>query len=424
MRSKLFSITLRSNVIFACLLIVISIPAMYSLMQYMFLDDVDEALRQSKTQLVRDMTRSGLHDSSMNLQGIDILELRRIQDTTFKDAFRTITRRNPASHEREPYREYTSMFQIGGTTYMLREATLIETEDLMGSLILSMSGFLVILLLGYAWISYRQSQKLWKPFYQTLDELKTYHPLLKPTLNLGQSRIAEFDDLNQVLNTLLHTSTSVFKQQKQFTENAAHELQTPLAILQSKMDLLLQTSNLDQAQATILETIAESIHRISQLGKHLLLLAKIDNKQFVETESIALHTCMAKALLLYEEEIHAKHLSMEETVFEAFVVQANPVLMEVLCSNVLTNAIRHNQKFGGIQLVSHRDEWLIRNTGQPLDFDANKLFDRFQKSGPDHRSLGLGLSIVKQICEVSQLEISYAYVPEGMHQFRIRRKVH
>lgn len=419
MRSKLFGITLKSNVIFAVLLIAMSIPAIYSLMQVMFLDDVDEALVQNKTLIVRQIERYGINSPKLNIHGIDILEFRPVRDTLFRDSFRSIIRHNQVSHEGEPYREYTTLIRIHGATYILSEATLIETEDLMSSLILSMSGFLVILLLGYAWISYSQSKKLWKPFYHTLDELKTYHPILKPDLSLEHTRIAEFDDLNQAIRELVQTSKSVFEQQKQFTENAAHELQTPLAILQSKMDLLLQTSNLDQDQASIMETIAESIQRISQLGKHLLLLAKIDNKQFVDSEPIQLQQCIQNALDLFEEEIETRQLVVHEEFHHPFEVQANPVLMEVLCSNLITNAIRHNRKKGTLQIMTDRKEMRICNSGVPLDFDANKLFDRFQKSSTDPRSLGLGLSIVRQICEVSHLKIAYSYLPAGMHQFRI-----
>jgi signal transduction histidine kinase len=95
--------------------------------------------------------------------------------------------------------------------------------------------------------------------------------------------------------------------------------------------------------------------------------------------------------------------------------------VEILLSNLLSNAIRHNIPGGSIEisLQANDKELTIRNTGRPSPLDTQKLFQRFQKESPDANSLGLGLEIVKKISDLNQFSIQYRFADQ-LHIFSVR----
>ncbi|MGY0036035.1 sensor histidine kinase [Pedobacter sp. NJ-S-72] len=227
----------------------------------------------------------------------------------------------------------------------------------------------------------------------------------------------EFNELNDSLSRLLTRNVNIYKQQKEFTENVSHELQTPLAIVQSKLDLLFQHAALTDEQYAIVESANTALTRVSRINKNLLLLARIENHQFTDHEPIVLSVLLTDMIDIFKEHLEQKELTLEKTIQPAVKIEANPVLVEVLINNLLINAIRHNSHHQKISVELSGHQLKIMNTGIHT-LDADKLFRRFSTTSADTPGSGLGLAIIKQVCDLYQWQISYSFT-HNQHVFTI-----
>jgi signal transduction histidine kinase len=237
-----------------------------------------------------------------------------------------------------------------------------------------------------------------------LNELKAYEVTGHVPIRTEDTNIVEFDDLNKTVSHLTERSRKVFLQQKEFIENASHELQTPLAIFQSKLDVLMQNVTLNEQNASVILELEDTAQRMSRLNKSLLLLSQIDNEQFTSKESVDAALVMNTILNNLRPFADAEGIRIA-TSFQPLDLHVNKTLLEVLFTNLLSNAIRHTEKGGTIEIKLAERRMTISNTGVPLKSDAEKLFERFYKESKDHRSTGLGLAIVKRFVTSAGLRL-------------------
>jgi signal transduction histidine kinase len=194
---------------------------------------------------------------------------------------------------------------------------------------------------------------------------------------------------------------------KEFTENTSHELQTPLAIIKSQIELLIQADNLTEAQYKNLSKSISAINKLSKLNEALGLLAKIENSQFQATESLDLTSLIESKLSNCEHLLEIKSIEVKKKMDSSFKVEMNSLLADILIENLINNSIKHNVQNGKINIEVNTREIKIFNTGIPLSYPTSELFQRFTKS--NSQSLGLGLSIVKEICSQNNIKINYEY---------------
>ncbi len=278
----------------------------------------------------------------------------------------------------------------------------------------------IILLYAIVLINRRLSNTLWQPFYRTMDTLEKYdiNTQQKPQLE-KETGITEFNELNKVINQLSDRNNQAYINQKQFVENASHEIQTPLAIIRSKIELLMEHEELSAKSAGLIMDIADANNRLSTLNQTLILLSKIQNNQFIARAEVKLAALIVKNIenlrLLYLENMPSYVLDLDKQV----VLKANPELLDILCNNLLTNAIVHNIPSGSISIQLTADQLIIENSGPPLSIDPQLLFERFRTGDVKiKKTTGLGLAIVKQICELHGYQASYSF-QDGKHCINI-----
>jgi signal transduction histidine kinase len=255
--------------------------------------------------------------------------------------------------------------------------------------------------------SFLISTWMFRPFNLTLEKIKNFNIKSMQSTSLGKSGIKEFDILNGFINQMTEKVSSDYKNLKEFTENASHELQTPLAITKGKLELLLQQENLTQEQIDLIESSYAAITHMSKLNRSLTLLSKIENEEFSNKESINLSSELNKALDDFNDLIKLKNLDLECDVQKEVIIKNDKTLIKVLLNNLLQNAIRHNNKDGRIVVTLSENTLIIKNTGASLDIPGEQLFERFKKGVHSEKNSGLGLSIVHKICELSHYKISY-----------------
>lgn len=322
-----------------------------------------------------------------------------------------------------PFRQLAHVVDINGIPYQIvirksQEQKLALVTNITSILLLVLAGLFFATLL-FNWII---SKRLWRPFRESLQKVRNLELQKMEAIHFDETNIEEFTELNASLNSMVQKIRNDYLNMKEFTENAAHEMQTPLAIVQSKLELLLQDSSLNDAQATAIAQTAEALTRLSKLNQSLLLLAKIENDQFRATESLGLKGLTQKYLHLFDAMIKDKNLTVQLSVEEDFTVMLHSFLADSLVSNLLGNAIKYNEKGGRINILIKRKDYCISNTSDLPLIPSEQLFRRFKARGNGRdNATGLGLAIVKRIADTSHLTVSYQHA-DGLHSFCLRKK--
>ncbi|QKZ13406.1 sensor histidine kinase [Spirosoma sp. KUDC1026] len=305
--------------------------------------------------------------------------------------------------EYEPHRQLVTKFIHKGVYYRLRiHMSLLDLED-MGEVIAFSTGAVIVglLLLSFL-LNFFLQQRLWQPFYSTLAQLRAFRIDQPDPLFLPTSSVQEFKELNKTITNLTTVNQRSYQYQKQFVENASHEIQTPLAIALHQTEQLIQNPELTPADAQALELLTQQLERLSALNKALLLLSKIDNQQFGDTQLVNLGDIVRRTVDEYEFMADQKELHVQLTSQGDLKLAANQYLMEILVRNLVRNALFHAVA-GGTITIQLVDRCLrIENTTASVAGQPEMLFGRFVKQSDKPQSLGLGLAIVKSICDTYQ----------------------
>jgi len=325
------------------------------------------------------------------------------------------------TEEFEKYRQLTAYetFPTGKRYKIIARNSLVRNQDFV-TIITLLTIFITLLLVAGLWFfNTRTANKIWKPFYHNLNSLKNFSIQDQKSIELRTSKIDEFTELNGSIKSLTEKLSSDYNNLKEFTENASHEMQTPLAIMQSKIELLLQSTNLNKSEIKQLQSIYQAGQRLSKLNKTLLTLAKVENRQFSEIEEVNLSELINNKIEIYEDFIMAKKLDIETEIEPGVILETNSTMTDMLVTNLLSNAIRHNIENGSIFIKLSTTHFHISNSGNELTISPENLFNRFKKASSSADSSGLGLAIVKKICEINDWKIDYTFLDE-QHQIIVR----
>ena len=418
---KLLQKTSRSYILYSVVILLVAIPVFYLVIKQIVREDANEHLQTAKTalkpkiiQAISDNTIGQLSFADQDIVLTPSRDPKEFETFTNQDIYDSL------SGETVPYRILMINLVVNGRPWLLQiRSSMLDSEDLIESIVKVQVILLLILLSGLLLINRRLSGKIWQPFYTTLDKLNRYKIDQQPSLDLVKSFVNEFDDLNRSLEELTKRAHSTYLAQKEFTENAAHEMQTPLAAFQSKLELLMQTSPLNEEQAELIGDLANVGQRMGRLHKSLILLTRIENSQFAGTETISLKAVIERNIAQFQPQAEEKKIRFELDFPEDPVLSANRSLIEILVGNLFSNAIRHNLN-GGLMRVALLDKKLIiQNTGKPAKLDPQHIYRRFYKDSADADSIGLGLQIVRQITNLYGWMMDYSY-KDGLHSFTVQ----
>lgn len=294
-----------------------------------------------------------------------------------------------------------------------------ESESLIAEILFAILAVFVSLMVVFGLVNYFIARRVWIPFYRILHNLSEYNILEEKPLTPIKSDIHEFILLNQALQKMSNKIRQDYFNLKEFNENAAHELQTPLAIIKTKMDLLIQNESLTNEQLHLIGSVYDATSKMAKLNQGLLLISKIGNNQFTEIEEIDLIRLIDRTLSNFGEMIEYRKLKVTSHFETPVVIRLNRILAEILVTNLISNSIKHNYESGHIEIVANSGILRISNSGQSMTVNPSELFERFRKSGSKNNdSIGLGLSIVKKITDLYQFRIEYLYDRE-LHTIQI-----
>lgn len=295
----------------------------------------------------------------------------------------------------------------------------LERDIVAGMMLQFLLIFLVISLSFFVTMHFA-TKRLWKPFDDTLRKAERFNLAQDDVPEFTATDTWEFVRLNRTLERLMRKDKESFRIQKEFTENASHELQTPLAVIRGKLDLLLQGS-LTERQMGLVSDIDALTMRMGRLNNNLLLLAKIDNAQYADMEDTDLAAALSDSLPLYDAMLDGRILRVTDrrSVPHA-MLRANSALLECLLKNLIVNAIRYSMSGEEVEILIEDGRLTVGNKSvDGLPLDATMLFCRFRPGEVRRKGNGLGLAIVKAVCDLHGWRVEYAF-EGGRHLFVVR----
>lgn len=394
------------------LLVIGSLFAFY-MIEYISYEETDEFLTYEMERLIH------YHEQNNDLPDFhkvdDILEDVKYPKPVFKDTLLL----EPGDNEMVPYRELRFSINHNGRDFaiIIRQLLLGRDDIAQGTLmiilgLLFLFSLFVILTVNFA------ARKIWTPFYNTLDKIVNYK-IRDPLPGFKNSGIDEFNTLNVTLKTFIKKISDDFLHNKQFNENASHELQTHLAVIKASTGKLLGNTEFTEEQLNELKKIHSAATKLSQAQKSLLLLSKIGNNEFGNNSNIDLADILKSSLSFFGESIGLREIKVHSEIRNCKVFM-DAGLAEILINNLIKNAVKHNIQNGFINVKLNESELIIHNSGADFKGDTDTLLQRFGKG--ENGNIGIGLAIVKEICELYKFGLNYT-VSEKTHQISVIFKV-
>ncbi len=327
----------------------------------------------------------------------------------------------PERDAREPARVLRTLFRDGeGGWHELTVMTpSVGRRTLTQALLRWVVALYAILLLMILVVTVWVLRRTMRPLYALLRWLDDYTVGAQNPPLAADTTVEEFRRLNEAAQHYAARAESLFERQKQFIGNASHEMQTPLAVCRNRLELLVDDPLLTERQLGEIAKVQRTLGYLVRLNRSLLLLTKIENGQFPETEPVDMNA-LARTTLEELGEIHA-HRGMTCAFRDegALVVRMNASLAGSLVANLLKNAFVHGRQPGRVIVRVAPGLLEVANDAAGGALDAAHIFDRFYHDARREGSTGLGLAIVDAVCRLYGLHVAYAF-EEGMHRFRIR----
>jgi signal transduction histidine kinase len=391
----------------------------FQVLKNMSLSDLNRELYGIK-EVVDDVFPHFLGGQLTGLPGVDSVAIRPAGPSLpADDHFGDTLMFDARSGQFRTFRTLQFAAEHGGVAYavVLYKSTT-PADKLVEQVTLMMTLMVILFMAGIFFLNRFIFRNLWKDFFDALDKLKHFDTTKEP-VTLGEPDVEEFVELKKVLERMTLHLSSEYRELKEYTDHTTHELQTPLAVIKTKTELLMQSANLGPEEMQLLQSINASVNHLSRLNSTLATITRIENQQFTGKEELRLADLVEKHLEMFQELIELRGLQVEQSYDETVkVLTMDKGLADILVTNLLKNAIVHNEDGGRILCRVRGGMLELGNSGKALGFHKKELFRRFVRDTSKTGNFGLGLSLVKKICDHYGFEISYEY-QDQMHFFRI-----
>jgi signal transduction histidine kinase len=406
----------RISLIVTIVVIIITGIIYYFTIRYVLNEEIDNDLRSEETEIFDHIKRD---NSLPEIFKSDYLKIsfQQIGEDTVKRRFENVNFWEVAEKEIEAGRELISSVKVNGVNYRITIIqSKVETQELIRVIFFITLCIIVLLILTLVVINRLVISNLWQPFHQILKQIKLFNLTDHTDITVLETSIDEFKDMNYEVTAMSLRVSKDYQELKSFVENASHELMTPLAVINSKLDTLVQNGELTDRQGTLIGEVYGMVSKMRKLNKTMLLLSKIENRLIHEKQRLDLQQTITDVINDFQELLAAKRLLITPNLQRVEVLM-NKELLFILLNNLLGNAIRHNNIGGQILITLSQNKLVIANTGQQEELKKDTIFQRFNKSA-DSDGSGLGLTLSREICEASGFSLNYSYT-QSMHTFTI-----
>lgn len=407
MKEKLLTKSVKTYMLASAIAFLIGIPVSYYTIQKLWLEDIDDSLRYQKEELLDD----GI-DGNISLTMTDSL-VSRPDSIYFYESFDSIR-----GHI-EPFREMRSYGMINGKPVEIRiRRDMVESADLLYGILYVFLAIYILMLVLVLLISVYHSKRLWRPFYALVGKMEKLDISKLESVHIKTNKIIEFDTLLDAINQLIVHNHKLFLAQKEFSENAAHELQTPLSVIRGQVNLLYSLNN-EEERIRLCQQMEKQLKISSAICRNLLLLTKIDNNQYPLEEEVCISDIIQDFYDTVNEDLKYinKHLQI---VFDAKPeIHSNKTLVQILFNNLLNNAVKYGKTGETVFVRLSKESCEIANTGNAETLDEKNIYRRFYRTDHSKAGTGLGLAVAKEIVDALHWQIQYNFREPDIHVFTV-----
>ena len=414
---KLLSKNTFVYLIITFIVFLITADAMSFFIEKYMSSELEERFRISQNRALHHFNKD---DGDLQIyRNVAIKKLSERPDTNFFPAYQDTTFLRGDASEEEPHRikklvfardnDYYEMHIIVGTSEFVLMRKIIINTLLPAFIILAL---LVVLINRFS------SGILLRPFYKILDQIKTYSFGTK--FEKVKTNTREFNDMQNLFQNMTERIEDDYKNLKEYTENMSHELQTPLSVIRRKIEHLVTDNRVMEHQSETIKQIYNEVNHLSSLGTALNLLTKIENQEFQNAQLLKTKNVIEQHAAKISELAELKSLKIKTDLSPEHELFIDPILFDIILTNLIRNALMYSSPDSEIEIKT-TDVFTISNAGTPLDISPDKLFERFFSRGKNSKSLGLGLSIVKKICDLNNITIFYNF-EKARHYFVLEQK--
>lgn len=379
-------------------------------------DSLDDGLENQKILLVQRLPTNPqiLQHDDLELWSHEITPISKDNYERFAERYTDTLMYMLNEQDFEPVRLYETTMTYNGNYYKVKFVTsMVEEDDLIRDLVAYLIVLYFTLIVAIVILNNLMLKKIWKPFHSLMAQLPNFRIEKREDIHTMDTNIDEFKLLNTAITTLIDQSKDRFLEQQHFIENASHELQTPLAISINKLELFLENTHLSEVELKNMASVLDNLGRLTRLNKSLLLLSKIENKQFVDEEMIDFNELTTTIVEDFYDLASHKKITLQVESTSELNFQMNTDLAIILLTNLLKNAIVHGKKNSGVSIKITDKTIVFGNYGIEEALDIAIIFSRFKKISTNKQSTGLGLAIAKAISEKYGIKLHYDF--SGMH---------
>jgi len=404
----------RITIFTTLLILLLAAIGTYFVLRYVLIKQLDEDLKVEEVEILDHINRfnelppaSVYKDQRISFSVSGKLEKRRFHSLELFDS---------TDKKKKSIRQLLFPVFVKGQPYVVSVSKSEEaTQDLVWIILGLTVTLIAVLTIMLFLINRLLFQKLWLPFRHTLSAINNFKLSAPVILQMPPTDIYEFKELNNNIRLMTDKVMKDYQSLKNFTDHASHEMQTPLAVMNSKLDVLIQEPELSEKSMGLIQGLYAAVDKLSRLNKSLLVLARIENNQYKAMEEIRIDGILKEKQIEMQELFLSAHIKITMNL-APLNVRMNKELADIMISNLVRNSLLHNEAGGALVIETAKDRLMVSNPGR-FSLNEEKIFKRFYKSEKSEGS-GLGLAIVQQICELYGFHSVYEF-ENGWHRFSI-----
>ncbi len=344
-----------------------------------------------------------LKEEFISLERIDLAE-----DWNFIEVTRRLI-----DDETIDYRVLNYSFKIDGQTYLLEIGMSLSSmryaeKNIRKVILIFLALFILVTLLSDLFYTARAL----RPLRIITDRLQATSAPAFPNSKQLRTTTKDFVQLDQTLREMMKKIEDLFRNEKEITVNISHELMTPVSVLRSKLENMLLLKDLDPAIEAGIEESLRILHRLKTLINSLLMIARIESRQYLKEDNINLKELIAEVIDELSPVAADAGVKIKLNCNDNFIFRnANRSLIFSMFYNVVNNAVRHTPSKGKIEISGKWREAIFEvsviDTGKGMtQKQLDNLFARFRtRLDPGSDSTGIGLAITKSIADFHDIAI-------------------
>ncbi|RZJ31447.1 MAG: HAMP domain-containing histidine kinase [Flavobacterium sp.] len=357
----------------------------------------------------------------------EFVQLSRVSDKAVSPKTTFINDPRVIEAEQNDYRILQYDFTYENVRYRLEiGSSLAEIEDLVFVIRWFVIGLLVAIVVMTFLLDTVYIEYLLKPFYKIVDtkirratqpERFDHTPISSGT--------SDFRELDAVLNGMMDRIQALFQKEKQFIANVSHELLTPIALLQNRLENLMQNPSLDETAVDKIDASLRTLDRLKKTINNLLLISRIENNQYEANEAIDFKGLFQVLTEELEDRLADKNIRLSVSLNEEYPFMGNSTLLHILFFNLMINAIKYNVDGGMISVIDGFDDdgyfISVADSGKGIGQEQiQNIFNRFTRIDLSQEGQGIGLAIADSIAQFHHIGISVTSEKEIGSNFTLR----